>query len=461
MTGKVALITGVTGQDGAYLAEFLLDKGLCGPRHQAALVARSTPGASTISIRIRTTRRICVPLHYGDMTDATNLIRIVQETQPTRSTISRRRATCRSRFETPEYTANADALGTLRLLEAIRILGLGERECASIRPRRRSCTARCRRRRRRETTPFYPRSPLCGAKLYAYWITVNYREAYGMHASNGILFNHEGPTRGETFVTRKITRAVAAIQLGLQDKLYLGNLDAKRDWGHARDYVEGMWLMLQQAEPDDYVLATGETPFGARVRREGLCPRRPPHRMARQRRRGEGRRSRQRIACWSRSIRAISARPRSISCSAIRPRRAQKLGWRHRVEFRRPGRRDGRSRSRQDARGERAPSRARLSRSHERTASVRPGRPRVWPSAATAAWSARRSCGGSPRSVARSSPPTGTSVDLTHEEPTEAWLARDQARCGVSRRGPGRRHSRQQHATRPISSPTTSPSSST
>ena len=197
-------------------------------------------------------------LHYGDLTDATNLIRLVQEAQPTEIYNLAAQSHVRVSFETPEYTANADALGTLRLLEAIRILGLTK----SVRFYQASTSelyGNATEAPQRETTPFMPRSPYAAAKLYAYWITVNYREAYGMHASNGILFNHEGPTRGETFVTRKITRAVAAIELGLQDRLYLGNLDAERDWGHARDFVEGMWLMLQQPKPDDYVLATGES----------------------------------------------------------------------------------------------------------------------------------------------------------------------------------------------------------
>jgi GDPmannose 4,6-dehydratase len=197
-------------------------------------------------------------MHYGDMTDATNLIRVVQETQPDEIYNLAAQSHVQVSFETPEYTANADALGTLRLLEAIRILGLTDRT-RFYQASTSELYGKAQEVPQRETTPFYPRSPYGAAKLYAYWITVNYREAYGMHASNGILFNHEGPTRGETFVTRKITRAVAAIELGAQDRLYLGNLDAKRDWGHARDYVEGMWLIVQQAEPDDYVLATGDT----------------------------------------------------------------------------------------------------------------------------------------------------------------------------------------------------------
>jgi GDPmannose 4,6-dehydratase len=197
-------------------------------------------------------------LHYGDLTDATNLIRLVQEIQPDEIYNLAAQSHVKVSFETPEYTANADAIGTLRLLEAIRILGL-EKTARFYQASTSELYGKVQETPQRETTPFYPRSPYAAAKLYAYWITVNYREAYGLHASNGILFNHESPLRGETFVTRKITRAVAAIALKKQEALYLGNLDAKRDWGHARDYVEGMWRMLQQDEPDDYVLATGET----------------------------------------------------------------------------------------------------------------------------------------------------------------------------------------------------------
>jgi GDPmannose 4,6-dehydratase len=196
-------------------------------------------------------------LHYGDMTDSTNLIRIVQEVQPTEIYNLAAQSHVQVSFETPEYTANADALGTLRLLEAIRILRM-EKQVRFYQASTSELYGLVREIPQRESTPFYPRSPYAAAKLYGYWITVNYREAYHMHASNGILFNHEGPTRGETFVTRKITRGVAAIELGLQDRIFLGNLDARRDWGHARDYVEGMWLILQQPSPDDYVLATGE-----------------------------------------------------------------------------------------------------------------------------------------------------------------------------------------------------------
>jgi GDPmannose 4,6-dehydratase len=253
---KVALITGATGQDGAYLAELLLAKGYVvhGLKRRSSSFNTGRVDHLYVDPHEEGTRFF---LHYGDLTDATNLIRIVQETQPTEIYNLAAQSHVQVSFETPEYTGNSDALGTLRLLEALRILRIGEKvrfyqastsELYGSSPPPQN-----------ERTPFHPRSPYAAAKLYAYWITVNYREAYGYHASNGILFNHEGPTRGETFVTRKISRAVAAIELGLQDCLYLGNLDARRDWGHARDYVEGMWLILQQEEPDDYVLATGES----------------------------------------------------------------------------------------------------------------------------------------------------------------------------------------------------------
>jgi len=257
MADKVALITGVTGQDGAYLAELLLTKGY---------VVHGIKRRSSSFNTARVDHLYADPheagvrffLHFGDMTDATNLIRLVQEAQPTEIYNLAAQSHVQVSFETPEYTANADALGALRLLEAIRILRLED----SVRYYQASTSelyGNTTEIPQHETTPFMPRSPYAAAKLYAYWMTVNYREAYGIHASNGILFNHEGPTRGETFVTRKITRAVAAIELGMQERVYLGNLDAERDWGHARDYVEGMWTMLQQAEPDDYVLATGES----------------------------------------------------------------------------------------------------------------------------------------------------------------------------------------------------------
>ena len=253
---KVALITGATGQDGAYLAELLLAKGYIvhGLKRRSSSFNTGRVDHLYVDPHEAGARFF---LHYGDLTDATNLIRIVQETQPTEIYNLAAQSHVQVSFETPEYTGNSDALGTLRLLEAIRILGLGE----TVRFYQASTSELYGSSPppQNERTPFRPRSPYAVAKLYAYWITVNYREAYGYHASNGILFNHEGPTRGETFVTRKITRAVAAIELGLQDRLYLGNLDAHRDWGHARDYVEGMWMILQQAEPDDYVLASGES----------------------------------------------------------------------------------------------------------------------------------------------------------------------------------------------------------
>jgi GDPmannose 4,6-dehydratase len=254
---KTALITGITGQDGAYLAELLLDKG-----YNVHGIKRRSSSFNTGRVdhlyRDPHEEDSRFHLHYGDMTDATNLIRIVQETQPDEIYNLAAQSHVQVSFETAEYTANADALGTLRLLEAIRLLGLTEKT-RFYQASTSELYGKAQQIPQSETTPFYPRSPYAAAKLYAYWITVNYREAYGIHASNGILFNHESPVRGETFVTRKVTRAAAAIKLGLQDKLYLGNLDAKRDWGHARDFVDGMWRMLQQAVPDDYVLATGQT----------------------------------------------------------------------------------------------------------------------------------------------------------------------------------------------------------
>ena len=253
---KVALITGITGQDGALLAELLLSKDYIvhGVKRRSSLI-----NTDRVDHLYQDPHEVGVNflLHYGDLTDSTNLIRIVQEVQPDEIYNLAAQSHVQVSFETPEYTANADALGTLRLLEAIRILRL----CQKTRFYQASTSelyGKAQATPQTEATPFYPRSPYAAAKLYAYWITINYREAYGMHASNGILFNHEGPTRAETFVTRKITRAVAAIHLGFQDKLFLGNLDAKRDWGHARDYVDGMWRILQQPAPDDYVLATGD-----------------------------------------------------------------------------------------------------------------------------------------------------------------------------------------------------------
>src|SRR6266496_5085862 len=257
MAEKIALITGATGQDGAYLAEFLLARGYVvhGVKRRS-----SSFNTSRVDYLYRDPHEGGVRffLHYGDLTDATNLIRLLQVTQPTEIYNLGAQSHVQVSFETPEYTANTDALGTLRLLEAIRILDMGKR----VRFYQASTSEMfggSRETPQRETTPFYPRSPYGAAKVYAYWITVNYREAYGLHASNGILFNHESPLRGETFVTRKITRAIAHIHCGLEDKLFLGNLDAKRDWGYAKEYVEAMWRILQQDEPDDYVIATHET----------------------------------------------------------------------------------------------------------------------------------------------------------------------------------------------------------
>ncbi|WP_244505515.1 GDP-mannose 4,6-dehydratase [Methyloceanibacter stevinii] len=257
MSEKVALISGVTGQDGAYLAELLLSKGY----RVDGIKRRSSSFNSERVDHLYEDPHKNDPrfrMHYGDLTDATNLIRLVQEVQPDEIYNLAAQSHVQVSFDTPEYTANADAVGTLRFLEAIRILGLGDRT-RFYQASRPSSTARCRKCRSARRRRFIRDRPMGVAKLYAYWITVNYREAYGMHASNGILFNHESPIRGETFVTRKITRAVAAIEAGAEDCLWLGNLDAQRDWGHARDYVEGMWRILQQDTPDDYVLATGET----------------------------------------------------------------------------------------------------------------------------------------------------------------------------------------------------------
>ena len=254
--GKCALITGITGQDGAYLAEYLLEKGYTvhGVKRRASSFNTDRidhlyhdPHAAGIKLY----------LHYGDLTDATNLIRIVQQVQPDEIYNLAAQSHVAVSFETPEYTANADALGTLRILEAVRLLGLGQKT-RFYQASTSEMYGKVQETPQRETTPFYPRSPYGAAKLYAYWITVNYREAYGIYACNGILFNHESPVRGETFVTRKITRGLARIREGFDECLYLGNLDSLRDWGHARDYVRAQWLMLQQDAPEDYVIATGE-----------------------------------------------------------------------------------------------------------------------------------------------------------------------------------------------------------
>jgi GDPmannose 4,6-dehydratase len=256
-SGKVALITGVTGQDGAYLTRLLLDKGYTVHGLKRRSSSFNTGRIEDIYQDPHVEHQRLV-LHYGDLTDSTNLIRIVQQTQPDEIYNLAAQSHVQVSFETPEYTANADAVGTLRLLEAIRILGL-ERKTRFYQASTSELYGLVQQVPQNESTPFYPRSPYGVAKLYAYWIVVNYREAYGIHASNGILFNHESPVRGETFVTRKITRAAAAIALGRQDRLWLGNLSARRDWGHAKEYVRGMWLMVQQDQGDDYVLATGET----------------------------------------------------------------------------------------------------------------------------------------------------------------------------------------------------------
>jgi len=253
---KTALITGVTGQDGAYLTRLLLDKGYIvhGVKRRSSSFNTSRIDDLYVDPHDPSAKFF---LHYGDLTDSTNIIRIVQETQPNEIYNLGAQSHVQVSFETPEYTAQSDAIGALRILEAIRILGL-EKKTRFYQASTSELYGKVVETPQKETTPFYPRSPYAAAKIYAYWVTVNYREAYGIHASNGILFNHESPMRGETFVTRKITRAVAAIHLGFQEILYLGNLDAKRDWGHARDYVEGMWRIVQHDKPDDFVLGTGE-----------------------------------------------------------------------------------------------------------------------------------------------------------------------------------------------------------
>jgi GDPmannose 4,6-dehydratase len=254
---KIALITGVTGQDGAYLCEYLLNKG-----YQVHGIKRRSSSFNTERIdhlyQDPHEKNVHLTLHYGDLTDSTNLIRIIQEVQPHEIYNLAAQSHVKVSFETPEYTGNADGLGTLRLLEAVRLLGMTNRT-RIYQASTSELYGLVQEVPQSERTPFYPRSPYAVAKLYAYWITVNYREAYGMYAVNGILFNHESPLRGETFVTRKITRGVAKIVMRLQDKIFLGNLDAKRDWGHAKDYIEAMWLMLQQDKPEDYVIATGIT----------------------------------------------------------------------------------------------------------------------------------------------------------------------------------------------------------
>ena len=253
---KRALITGVTGQDGAYLSELLLQKGyeVHGIKRRSSLF--NTERIDHLYEDMHQ-KNVKFKLHYGDLTDSANIIRIIQEVQPDEIYNLGAMSHVRVSFDMPEYTANADGIGTLRILEAVRMLNMTEK-CKIYQASTSELYGLVQEVPQRESTPFYPRSPYAVAKLYAYWIIVNYREAYNMFASNGILFNHESPLRGETFVTRKITRAVSRIALGLQDTVYMGNIDAKRDWGHAKDYVEGMWLMMQQDKPDDYVLATGK-----------------------------------------------------------------------------------------------------------------------------------------------------------------------------------------------------------
>jgi GDPmannose 4,6-dehydratase len=330
MTQRVALITGVTGQDGAWLADLLLRKGYMvhGIRRRSSSF---NTGRLEELYQDPHEKNLRFLMHYGDMTDATNLIHIVQETQPDEIYNLAAQSHVAVSFETPEYTANSDALGTLRMLEAIRILGM-KKHVRFYQASTSELYGGTYKEPQNEQMPFNPRSPYAAAKLYAYWITVNYREAYGMHASNGILFNHEGPTRGETFVTRKITRAVAAIQAGYQDKLYLGNLDAQRDWGHARDYVEGMWLILQQPTPDDYVLATGE----AHTVRE-FVEKAFAHAGRSVRWQGKGTEERGIDKATGDVLVEIDPRyfrPTEVDCLVGDASKArEKLGWRHRVSF--------------------------------------------------------------------------------------------------------------------------------
>jgi GDPmannose 4,6-dehydratase len=330
LNNPIALITGVTGQDGAQLAEFLLGKGYLvhGIRRRSSSFNTGRVEHIYQDLHERNLRFV---MHYGDMTDATNLIRIVQEVRPTEIYNLAAQSHVQVSFETAEYTANADALGTLRLLEAIRILGM-EKSVRFYQASTSELFGKVGEVPQRETTPFVPRSPYAAAKLYAYWMTVNYREAYGIHASNGILFNHEGPTRGETFVTRKITRAVAAIDAGLQDRLYLGNLDARRDWGHTRDFVEGMWMIVQQPEPDDYVLATGESHSVREFVEQAFG-----HVGRRIEWRGSGVLEQGVEAATGRVLVEVDPRyfrPTEVEALLGDPSKArQKLGWRHKVSF--------------------------------------------------------------------------------------------------------------------------------
>ncbi len=330
-SGKVALVTGVTGQDGAYLTRLLLEKGYTVHGMKRRSSSFNTGRIEDIYEDPHVEHQR-LHLHYGDLTDATNLIRIVQEVQPDEIYNLAAQSHVQVSFETPEYTANADAVGTLRLLEAIRILKL-EQRTRFYQASTSELYGLVQQVPQRETTPFYPRSPYAVAKLYAYWITVNYREAYGIHASNGILFNHESPLRGETFVTRKITRAAAAIALGRQERLYLGNLSARRDWGHAREYVEGMWLMVQQDEPDDYVLATGETTTVRQFCQWAFEDAGLPIEF-----RGEG--AEEKGFCRANGTCLIEVDPRYFRPTEVDelvgdPSKAhQKLGWRHKTKVR-------------------------------------------------------------------------------------------------------------------------------
>src|ERR1700742_2448696 len=329
--GKTALITGVTGQDGALLAELLLAKG-----YEVHGVKRRSSSFNTerVDHLYQDPHKSGTQffLHYGDLTDSTNLIRLVQETQPDEIYNLATQSHVQGSFGTAEYTGNADGIGVLRLLEAIRILKL-ENKVRFYQASTSELYGLVQETPQRETTPFYPRSPYAAAKLYGYWITVNYREAYGMHASNGILFNHEGPRRGETFVTRKVTQAVAAIHAGKQDCLYIGNLDAKRDWGHARDYAEGMWRILQQSEPDDYVLATGEA-HSVREFVELAFGEIDIHI------RWEGEGSQERGICGKSNRTLVRVDPRYFRPTEVDlllgdPAKARaKLGWTHRIGFR-------------------------------------------------------------------------------------------------------------------------------
>ena len=318
---RVALITGVTGQDGAYLAEYLLGLG-----YTVHGIKRRSSSFNTARIDhlYQDPHAGNVPflLHYGDMTDSTNLIRLMQQIRPTEIYNLAAQSHVGVSFESPEYTANADAIGVLRLLEAIRILGM-EKETRFYQASTSELYGLVQEVPQKETTPFYPRSPYGVAKLYGYWITVNYREAYGMFASNGILFNHESPIRGETFVTRKITRSVARIETGLEETLYLGNLEAKRDWGHARDYVEGMHRILQADAPDDFVLATGETRSVREFVELAFAEVGRTHRMARQGRRRDRRRQKVRQDHGPHRSGLFPARPKSIFWSATPARRAR------------------------------------------------------------------------------------------------------------------------------------------